>query len=176
MHSNETVARFRKSANYLARTLVFDPSLRADAAQEGWIRAWQAWETWPDKSLSYYERAIRNRIIDVLNGASLGVNRTNNGGRGMLQVTFVATGLPDWALQAYRTVEPKQADEYPSDQDWAYQACETSLDLMLVHGVSSGLQIKEVAERAGLPVRNVQRYWQRHTKPRLREAWKGVNI
>ena len=172
MHSAESLNRFRASANYLARKLVSDPSLRADAAQEGWVRAWQAPE---GHALAYYERAIRNRILDVLRGASLGTNRTNNGGRGPLRVQSIQA-MPDWEAPAFRRLEPSQTDEQPLSLAWAITACDTELDKTLVYGVALGLQIREIAESQGLNPRNVQRYWQRHTKPRLLKAWKETNI
>lgn len=133
-HTDLSLARFKKSASYLARKYRFGANDIQDAAQEALIRAWQAP---PDKPLSYYEKAMRNRLLDFQEGARFGTIRANHGGRGPLRVTSV-TWLGDSELP--ESQQPATRDEYPSDTNlsWAYHAARNQVDREMLDDVVSG--------------------------------------
>mgnify|MGYP000990180742 CR=1 FL=1 len=130
-----------------------------DLEQEAWVAGWKV-RTRPE---GYVVRSIQNRITDYLWGARLGHSRPNH--------KTVTNTLPLVELDKDEPRALAYVDTYPSvELGWVPRAL-PPLDRDIVVGLASGLTIAEVARNNGLNPRNVQRHWQRHTRPALQRAW-----
>jgi DNA-directed RNA polymerase specialized sigma24 family protein len=61
----EAILSYRGAAWSIAAEVVRDPSLRADAVQEGLIQVWKVLQARPGVDRTYVYRAIKNRMRDI---------------------------------------------------------------------------------------------------------------
>jgi len=152
----EEALTLRTLATKLARKRVHRRD--EDLEQEAWVAGWRV-RGHPE---GYVVRSIQNRITDYLWGARLGHSRPNH--------KTVTNTLPLVELDKDEPRVLTYTDTYPSvELGWVPEL--PQLDRAIVNGLASGLTIAEVARSHGLNPRNVQRHWQRHTRPALQRAW-----